>query len=131
HTYVIPAAPGNDDLVRQHCDKAFFVSPFVAMDCRYHFRTAVPDERAVISIVEDDAEGPLLTAVFAGRRRELTDGTLARLFLAYPLMTLKVVAGIHLEALKLWWKGVPLIAHAKAAKPVGETIVRPGRRSEV
>lgn len=128
HTYVIPAEPGDGGRIRQHCDKAFFVSPFVAMNCSYHFRTAVPDRRAVISIVENDGEGPLLTAVFSGLRRELTDAMLARMFLTYPLMTLKVVAGIHWEALKLWWKGVPLIAHAKAAKTIGETIVRPGRR---
>lgn len=130
HTYVIPIGPDGGERVRQHCDKAFFVSPFIAMDCRYHFRTAVPDQRAVISIVEDDAEGPLLAAVFSGRRRQLTDAALLRVFLTHPLMTLKVVAGIHWEALKLWWKGVPLVAHAKAAKPVGETIADPGGRSE-
>ena len=30
-------------------------------------------------------------------------------FFSHPLMTLKVVAGIHWEALKLWMKKIPLV----------------------
>ena len=32
-----------------------------------------------------------------------------RALLRYPAMTANVVAGIHWQALKLWWKGVPLV----------------------
>jgi DUF1365 family protein len=32
-----------------------------------------------------------------------------RVLLRYPVMTASVMAGIHWEALKLWWKGVPLV----------------------
>jgi len=35
-------------------------------------------------------------------------------FFQYPLMTLKVIAGIHMEALKLWLKGVKLVPRAPA-----------------
>jgi hypothetical protein len=35
----------------------------------------------------------------------LTDGALMRLFVAMPLMTLGVVAAIHWQALRLWFKG--------------------------
>ena len=32
-------------------------------------------------------------------------------------MTLRVTTGIHWEALKLWWKGVPVFTHPTNGKP--------------
>jgi DUF1365 family protein len=105
HTYVLPARL-SDGEVRHVADKTFFVSPFVPMQCTYRFRINPPGERVGISIQEDDAEGLLLTASFHGRRQEMTDSALIGLLWRYPLMTLKVVAGIHYEALKLLAKGI-------------------------
>jgi DUF1365 family protein len=34
------------------------------------------------------------------------------MWLRHPLMTLKIIAAIHFEALRLMWKGVPRHAHA-------------------
>lgn len=106
HTYVLPAGKGSR-IVRHAAEKQFFVSPFMPMDCTYRFRIAPPARRVGVSILEDDAEGLLLTASFTGQRRELTDRGLAGLLLRYPLMTLKVVAGIHWEAVKLLAKRAP------------------------
>ncbi|WP_439573214.1 DUF1365 domain-containing protein [Phreatobacter sp.] len=122
HTYVIPVAPSGGP-VRQACDKRFFVSPFIAMDCRYRFRVLPPDEKTIVAITQGDAEGPLLAAVFSGERQELSDRRLAITFARQPLMTFKIVAAIHWEALKLWWKGVPVFTHSKARRPVDATVV--------
>ena len=43
---------------------------------------------------------------------------------AFPLMTLKVVAGIHWEALRLWFKGVRLTPKPPPP-PAPVTLVRP------
>jgi DUF1365 family protein len=32
-----------------------------------------------------------------------------RVLVRYPAMTAAVMAGIHWQALRLWWKGVPLV----------------------
>ena len=123
HTYVIPVTDDGTGVVRQICDKAMFVSPFVAMDCTYSFRMSVPGDKVAVSIVETDGDGPLLSAAFTGHRRTLTDGALIMALLAYPLMTLKVVAAIHFEALRLWLKGVPVVHRKPAARRVDATIV--------
>jgi DUF1365 family protein len=123
HTYVIPVEPGVEGRIRQSCDKELYVSPFVPMNCRYQFSIDPPAERVLIGITEADDAGPLLVATFSGARRSLSDKTLLKTFFQYPLMTLKVMGGIHFEAFKLWWKGVPVYRHQPAASTIGSTIV--------
>ncbi len=105
HSYLIPARDGNP-LVLQECAKALHVSPFLGMDMTYRFRILPPGDTLAIGVEVRDAEGPVLGASFSGRRVELSDGALARMVWQYPLMTVKVIVGIHWEALKLWRKGV-------------------------
>ncbi|MBK1678539.1 DUF1365 domain-containing protein, partial [Rhodospirillum rubrum] len=114
HSYLIPVT-GETGVVRQDCPKEFYVSPFMEMACTYHFRLVPPEAEIVagsslaVSIEEDDAEGPLFFASFAGEAEALSDGALARAFLRYRLMTLKVMGAIHWEALKLVIKGMRLL----------------------
>jgi hypothetical protein len=93
----------------------------------YDFRLAVPGERATTAILGRGSDGaPIIAAAFWGARRELTDRSLRRAFLGHPLLTLKVVAAIHWEALKLLAKGVRL--KPKPPRPVREvTVVRAER----
>jgi uncharacterized protein len=123
HVYLVEAS-GDGHLVRQSCEKGFFVSPFLGLDMTYDFRLAAPGERAATAITVRSRDGdPILAAAFAGQRQALSDRTLARAFVAHPLLTLKVVAGIHWEALKLIAKGVKL--RAKPTPPVRTvTVVR-------
>ena len=107
HSYLIPAE-GDGGVIRQAADKVFHVSPFMEMETRYNFRLTKPDARIAVAIRQTDAEGPVLDAVFTGARKELTDRTLLAAFFAYPLMTFKVIVGIHWEALKLLLKGMKL-----------------------
>ncbi len=105
HTYVIPAAAGRGP-VRQACAKRFHVSPFLDMAMSYDFRVVPPDDTVSVAIRGSDAGGLLIAAAFAGRRGPLTDRALARTAVAYPFLTLKVIAAIHWEALRLWLKGM-------------------------
>src|SRR5271166_1418047 len=76
------------------------------MDMRYDFRIVGPNERIVVAICTRSAEERVLQAVLAGERQPLTDRELARVFLRMPAITLKVMAAIHWEALKLWAKRI-------------------------
>lgn len=108
HAYVLPAQ-GGEPVVRQHCEKAFYVSPFMPMELSYDFTITPPEARVVVAVSAGDAEGPVLDACFAGRRRPFTDGALLAALATYPAMTLKVILAIHWEALKLWLGGLRLV----------------------
>jgi DUF1365 family protein len=121
HPYVRPVLSGeiSDAGVRQRQDKLFYVSPFIEMAMRYHFRVLPPGERVQLRILETDGEGPLLAATFNGSRRALNTKELLRTFLGLPLVTLKIVAAIHWEALRLWLKGARLVPRTEAAHNTG------------
>lgn len=111
HCYLlVNQAPASDDdpppyEMEHHKDKCFHVSPFLDLVGRYRFRLTVPDERVRVAIHETREGSPILDATLAGERQPLRDGIILKLALAMPLMTLKVVAGIHWEALKIWLRG--------------------------
>lgn len=108
HGYLLPVTQTQGDEIHQRCDKALFVSPFLDMDLAYEFRVRPPADLFSLVIEVSDAEGRLLTARQLARRVEASDRTLLKLFAAVPFVTLRVIAGIHWEALKLWLKGVRL-----------------------
>nr|WP_272211176.1 DUF1365 domain-containing protein [Marinicella sp. W31]MDC2877061.1 DUF1365 domain-containing protein [Marinicella sp. W31] len=56
-TYVIPVV---DDTrpVRQTAEKQLYVSPFIPMECEYHFSIAPPGGTVSVRINEKDSEGP-------------------------------------------------------------------------
>src|SRR5207245_2942504 len=69
------------------------------------FRLQPPGESLSIRILETDGQGPIFAAAMSGARREVTTPNLVRAFTRVPLLTFKVIAAIHWEALKLWCKG--------------------------
>ncbi len=105
HSYLIPV---NGGAIDQHTDKVFHVSPFNEMDLSYRFLLSAPADNIRVFIQTSDAEGPVLNAVFEGERQALSDKKLLSLFFRYPLMTVKVIVGIHWEAVKLLAKGLRL-----------------------
>ncbi len=105
HAYLIEVA-GEAAVIRQSADKVFHVSPFMDMDHRYDFRLTRPGDAVAVAIRQSDSEGPIFNAAFTGARENMTDAALLRAFVRYPLMTLKVIVAIHLEAAKLFAKGL-------------------------
>ena len=122
HSYVAPVAAGeaSEAGVRQSREKLFHVSPFMDMAQQYHFRLQPPGARIGVRILETDARGPIFAATFSGKARALSTSSVLAAFFGLPLMTLKVVAGIHWEALKLWVKGMRL--RTRPAPPAASSL---------
>lgn len=86
-------------------EKCFHVSPFFDLVGRYRFTLSEPHERLRVAIQETRESVPIFDGTVAAERRSLTDWNLLKQVLVMPLMTVKVVAGIHWEALKIWLRG--------------------------
>lgn len=84
--------------------KVFHVSPFQPIEGDYRFRFDIRDDRVGIWIDYETENGGLL-ATLTGRRQPLTNRAILRALWRRPFGSRRVLALIHWQALKLWWKG--------------------------
>ncbi len=125
-TYVLPTHTSNEqDIIAQSCRKRFYVSPFNTSEGRYRFHVTSPRDALTVGVALDDGGGPLLKAYFRGTHAPLSDRTLLRSLGRTGWMTVKVIAGIHLEAAKLWLKGVRIVRRPPPPKDPITFIDRP------
>ncbi len=124
HSYVIPVQE-NGSVVRQQCQKVFYVSPFMDMNLRYHFRITQPGDHISLAIRAHNGQRPAMVAVLSAQRREFSDATLLSSLVSMGAVTLKVTAAIHWEALRLWLKRIGLRPRQAAPAHLA-TIVRNG-----
>jgi len=115
HAYLVAVDETQDPPARHSADKQFYVSPFMDMEMRYDFSVRLEGDCVTVAIKGSDSSGPLISAALTGRRRVLTDRALLGLFFTHPLLTFKVIAAIHWNALLLLLKGVRL--HDRPAPP--------------
>jgi hypothetical protein len=113
-SYVLPAEQDADGFVWQQCPKQFFVSPFNKVSGTYNFHLSPISKTMTLGVTLKDHRKPVLRAHFHGQRRDLTDKGLIGAVARTGMMTLKVIVGIHYQALKLWVKGLRLQAKPPA-----------------
>lgn len=105
-----------------HKAKLFHVSPLIGMGGEYRFRFSAPGEqfRILIRLFQQHAgQARMLVATsLDGERQSLSDRALLRQLARMPLMTFKVAAAIHWQALKIWLRGASFFR--KPAPPVQE-----------
>jgi DUF1365 family protein len=89
---------------RLKATKIFYVSPFQPVEGGYEFRFDIRDDRIGIWIDYSRASGGLI-ATLTGPRRPITNRSILRSLLRRPFGSRRVLALIHWQALKLWWKG--------------------------
>ena len=108
HTYIFKAQ--DEKTIHNKCKKKFYVSPFIEMDCEYHFKTLNPREQLSVVINQNDKDGKLLFASQDGISKDFNNKNLILSYLTHPLMTFKIIGAIHYEAFKLWVKRIKLIS---------------------
>lgn len=94
-------------------DKVFHVSPFMEMNMQYHWKIMAPQSKVMVHI-ENHQQTKVFDATLAMSRQEITPKSLLKTWLSTPMMTGKMIVGIYWQALKLFWKRVPFIAHPEA-----------------
>lgn len=109
HLYLLPVS--GDRVHEVVIDKAFHVSPFMPMDLRYGFRFNTPGDRLNFHMDLLRGGERAFDATLSLHRREITLAALNGVLVRYPWLSLKVVAGIYWEALRLLWKRIPFVPH--------------------
>lgn len=106
-----------DDKHQFKFNKQFHVSPFNPMDMNYRWVLNVPGE--VLSVYMENRRGENamngldskhFDATLRLQKKNITK-ELARTLIQYPFITVKVIAGIYWQALKLWIKKAPFYEH--------------------
>ena len=129
HLYpLLPSADDPPDRIRAGMAKAFYVSPFLAMEGSYRVHVRDERDRLVIAIEEHEEGTRMLTAALTLERRPLTDRALLGLLIRQPLVPQRTIAWIHWHALRLWLRGArfrrhrPVAAIAAAAATPGPSV---------
>lgn len=114
HSYVVGLSGNHGHAV----EKRFYVSPFNPAEGEYRFSIEREGGRLRLNIALFEGAHLKLCARFDGQRRDFSDAMLFRNLASLAVQPLKVVAGIHWEALKLYLKGLrplPRPGHARFA----------------
>jgi len=102
---------------RLHARKIFHVSPFQPVEGEYEFRFDLRQDRIGIWIDLTAGNGGVV-ATLTGPVRPLGLRGMAAALLRRPFGSRRVLALIHWQALKLWWKGATF--RARPAPPADE-----------
>jgi DUF1365 family protein len=115
HCYVLDADGGQ--IRRFTTDKALHVSPFMPMGVSYDWALSTPTRRLGVAMSVTQNGRRLFTAALDLHRRELTGRRLAWILVAYPFMSLQVIAGIYWQALLLKLRGCRTYVHPAKRLP--------------
>jgi DUF1365 family protein len=114
--YFVPASHREaDGGFRLVTPKHFYVSPFSPLDLSFDFQLRLPGEELHLRVDDREGDARVLLSTLNGRRLALTNANVLRCTLAFPFVTLKVIALIHWHALRLWLKRIPF--YRKADRP--------------
>jgi DUF1365 family protein len=113
HQYVLPVADAAARLKRFGFDKDFHVSPFLPMDMQYRWSFNQPEDRLFVHMQNHRNGEQMFDATLALKHQPVSTFRLLCILATFPLMTLKVIAAIHWQALRLWVKRTPVFDHPR------------------
>lgn len=116
------SANGKPRVFKSFHRKNFYVSPFSRPDLDWSFYVKLKDESLVLSVNEFRENQTVFVSTMRGRRKELSDKSVLFYALKYPLVTLKVITAIHVEAFRLLLKRIPFYEKDQLAEHQLEVI---------
>ncbi len=116
HCYVL-ANNQNDGNQKKMCfkkDKTFHVSPFMDKNMVYEWTLTEPNELLLVNIKNMRGSNKLFDATLNLKRAPINSFELASVLIGFPFMTVKIIALIYYQALKIWLKKIPYVPHSSA-----------------
>lgn len=108
HAYVIE----QNDVSRTYSfAKKMHVSPFNPLSMSYLWRASIPGRNLTIHIENWQNQQKVMDATLVLKKKPISAQTLNGVLVQYPIMTVKVIAAIYWQAMKLWMKKVPYLPH--------------------
>jgi len=99
--------------------KAMHVSPYLPMDFDYHVSWNVPGPTLCLRIEVERAGMSVFTAALHLHHKPLDRRSAIRIPVRYPLLPLRVSAGIYFHAFVLWLRRTPFYGHPTARETTG------------
>jgi len=98
--------------------KNFHVSPFMPMEITYQWQFSAPGDALNVHMQSWQHDQAMFFATLTLHRQPWRAKALNRMLLRFPWMTLKVIAAIYWQALRLWLKKIPFYPHpARPSRP--------------
>lgn len=96
---------------RYRFHKNFHVSPFMPLEQSYDWTFTEPGDNLVVECMNFEKGALVFDSTLKLERREWSGREVHRALAQFPLLTARVIAGIHWQALRLMWKGIAAVPH--------------------
>jgi len=117
HTYLLTCDDKGN--VKTEFDKDFHVSPFNPLDMQYHWISSSPSDHLVIHMenhkISQGENLKYMDATLTLKREDWSVSKLNSILWRQPWLAIKTPAAIYWQAIKLFFKGVPVYSQATTA----------------
>jgi DUF1365 family protein len=108
-----------DEAGRAWAGKDMYVSPFYGVDGGYRMRLPEPAAQLALTVSMHPPGGRPFVATLRGRRKPGTTAGLLRAWARQPCPALVAAARIRLQAIRLWLRGLPVVARPRHPPQAG------------